>query len=94
MEEFRKGDTIICERNVKNSAGAYVDPDTSIVITIYNSHNSLEVNAQAMAKDSTGKYHYDFDTSNMDIMGEYRVIYTATNSTRVTSAEYRFILEV
>lgn len=91
MDEFYKGDTIICNRNVKNDAGTYVDPATSMQIQIDRiaPHNSFILAATNMTKDSTGKYHYDFQTTSMSV-GEYEATYIATDGTRISQEKDRF----
>ena len=89
------GETVICSLEVKDDAGAYFDPATSMNIVI----NRLIpfaaiITSTAMSKDSTGKYHYDFQTSSSEISkGKYQAIYTATDGTRITIEKEEFELQ-
>ena len=93
MANYNIGETIICERNVKNAAGAYTDPATSMNIVIVRlSPYSEVVTSTAMTKDSTGKYHYDFQTAGKN-SAKYGAIYTATDGTRITIEKDVFELD-
>mgnify|MGYP001619977116 CR=1 FL=1 len=89
---FDLGETVVCWRNVKDENGAYKDPATSMKITITDKNNVVIVNAVAMTKDATGKYHYDWDTAGL-LDGKYEVKYTATDGTRITIEENTVELE-
>ena len=84
MASYHIGETIICWRNVKNEAGAYVDPATAMKISICDPANGAEVANEDMVKDTTGKYHYDYTTTLESLIGKYRVTYTATDGARIT----------
>ena len=90
---FNIGDTIICNRNIKNAAGTLTDPATSMNIAINRTDATLEgiVSSTAMTKDSTGTYHYDFASSGK-FAGGYEVVYTATDGTRITITKDTFSL--
>ena len=76
---FNRGETVICEIEVTvTETGDLVDPATSMNITITNFHHGTEVNNQAMINDSTGKYHYDFNSAIGMPKGQYTVYYTDT----------------
>jgi len=81
---FIRGETIICSVEIKDSDGTLVDPETSMKITIADSTNGAEVDNQAMSKDSTGKYHYDWTSTSANLMGVYKIKYIATNGTRIS----------
>ena len=55
---YHQGETIRQKVHVTDASKTLIDP-TSIVITIIDSESTKKVDAQAMVKDSTGKYHYD-----------------------------------
>lgn len=56
---YYQGETIRQKAYVTDNSGTYIDPDT-IVITITDSEGTKKVDAQAMTKDVTGKYYYDY----------------------------------
>lgn len=89
---FDIGETVICSVEVKNDAGTLVDPATSMKITITDKNKAVVVNAVTMTKDSTGKYHYDCQTTGY-IDGKYEVSYKATDGTRITIERQTFELE-
>lgn len=95
MAIFDIGETVICSVEVRNSAGTLVDPATSMKIGIDQTHpifRSIIAISTDMTKDSTGKYHYDFDSSTATT-GNYKVIYKATDGTRITIERETFTLE-
>jgi uncharacterized protein YfaS (alpha-2-macroglobulin family) len=81
---YQLGETVICSVEVRNAAGTLVDPATSMKITITDNKNGTEVDDQAMTKDETGKYHYDWQTNTITAGGVYYILYTATNGTRIS----------
>ena len=83
---FHTGETVICKIEIRDENETLVDPSTSTKITITDYRNGVEVNNQDMVKDSTGKYHYDWNTPTTAPVGIYRIIYTATDGTRVSIA--------
>lgn len=92
--KFQIGETVICSCEVKDDAGAYKDPITSMQIKINctkpSNHSILA--ATAMTKDSTGKYHYDFASAS-NLAGTYEAVYTATDGSRITIEKDIFDLE-
>jgi len=84
---FHVGETVICSIEVRDADGDLADPATSMKITITNNQNGIEVDAQAMTKDSTGLYHYDWTSAATAPLGVYYIIYTATDGTRVSIAK-------
>ena len=89
MASFDLGETIICSCEVKDDAGAYKDPVTSMKITITGLANIVVVNNVVMTKDSVGKYHYDFDTTSIN-SGMYSAKYIATDGSRITIEKNSF----
>jgi len=81
---YQFGETVICRVEVRNAAGALYDPATSMKITITDNKNGTEVDGVAMTPDSTGLYHYDWQTSAVTAGGVYYMIYKATNGTRIS----------
>ena len=82
---YDAGETIICSVEVKNDAGAYKDPATSMKVGITRSTPSFKsiIDWTAMSKDAVGKYHYDFQSAGCSV-GTYVVSYKATDGTRIT----------
>ena len=68
---YYQGETMPQKVEVRNETGALVDPDT-IVITIVDPEETVEVIAQAMTKDATGKYHYDYLVAADAVVGKWR----------------------
>ncbi len=94
---FQKGGTIICSVEVSNSTGALVDPNsdyTHMKITIKDDSGGTMVDNTAMTRDSTGLYHYDFQTNSASIKrGTFFVQYDATDGTRISSVKDTFRIE-
>ena len=88
---FDIGETVICSCEVKDDAGAYKDPATSMKITVIDKSGIVKVDGVVMTKDAVGKYHYDFATLNM-AEGVYVVRYEATDGTRITIEKDTFSL--
>jgi len=92
MANFVRGETVICSVTVKNSSGTLVDPTTSMKITVTNNINGIEVDDQAMTKDSTGMYHYDWTSAASSEKGNYDVFYKATDGARISITKDAFDL--
>jgi len=92
MSSFDIGETVICSLEVKDDNGDYKDPSTSMKITITDKFNVVKVDSVDMTKDSTGKYHYDCQTTDY-VDGKYDVKYVATDGTRITIQKEIFNLE-
>lgn len=58
-KRYYQGETMRQNVEVTDVDGTLVDPDT-IVITIIDAEETAKETTQAMTKDSTGKYHYDY----------------------------------
>lgn len=80
---FDVGETVICSIEVKNTAGALVNPTTSMTITLYDPDGTVDVSPVGMDNDDVGKYHYDYQTTGK-ATGKYIVLYTATDGARIT----------
>jgi len=87
---FQRGETIICSCEVRNKAGSYVDPATSMTITITNCDDTPVVSNRDMVKDETGKYHYDFDSSGASKKGVCAVYYKAIDGARIAITKNTF----
>ncbi len=94
MANYNQGSTLICSIVVRDSAGDLKNPGTSMQININRLSPSFAavVALTGMTNDSTGMYHYDFDTSSAQV-GSYEVYYTATDDSRITKARDTFNLE-
>lgn len=92
MNKFEDSDTIICWRNVKDiDTGDYVDPDTSMQITIISQMGQEILPATDMTKDSIGHYHYDFQSGGHALL-RYTVKYIAVDGTRKSTEVDEFEL--
>ena len=94
MNIFQKGETVIISCSIMDKEGQAVDPVTSTKIVISDSAGTEKVASTDMTKDATGEYHYDFDTSTMTLMGEYKARITATDGTRKSIYDILFKLEL
>lgn len=56
---YFQGETVRQKADITDLSGAYFDPDP-IVISITDTKGIKKVDVQAMIKDATGKYHYDY----------------------------------
>lgn len=85
MANYEVGETVICSITVKDSSGTAQDPATSMNIVIKRRATGATVVASVAMTDDAGDgaYHYDCATSGFDT-GDYDIIYTATDGTRVT----------
>ena len=93
MALFQIGETVICTIEVRDDAGNYKDPATSMTITITDPHHTVIVDNQAMTKDAVGKYHYDYNSPSTALSGNYTVRYVATDGSRITIEKETFALE-
>jgi len=87
MKSIDVGETAITQVEVKDDAGNYVDPTTSITITIYDGEGNKVVDGVAMTKKATGKYEHDYtvpEEANTESKRKHRVIVDVTDGTRVT----------
>lgn len=85
MDTFRVGTTIICDILVKDDDGALQDAATTMKIKIDKNDGNFEVILALtnMDNDSTGTYHYDFQTAGKD-RGQYIILYVATDGSRLS----------
>jgi uncharacterized protein YfaS (alpha-2-macroglobulin family) len=58
-KRYYQGETMRQSVEVRDTNGTLLDADT-IVISIVDPEGTVQVNTQAMTKDSTGKYRYDY----------------------------------
>ncbi len=96
MATFDLGETVICSITVRDSANALQDPITSMKIVIDkikpNSQTDVVASTNMTDDAGDGAYHYDFQTATASA-GDYRITYTATDSTRITIQKDTFTLE-
>ena len=93
MDKFQNRDTINCWRNVKDcDTGAYIDPSTSMTISIIYSNGTYITTEVNMTKDSMGKYHYYFQSEG-HTAGVYTVKYTAVDGVLKSTLISHFELE-
>lgn len=85
--KYHPGETVICISEVTNDDGDFVNPSTSMTLSITDNRNGKEITDQAMIEDETGKYHYDWQTTASTLLGTYYISYKAVNSSRVSIAK-------
>lgn len=90
MASFQRGETIICSVEVKNAAGTYIDPATSMKITILDPLGVKQVDDQSMTKDDVGKYHRDWTSSATASLGTYKSQFKATDGSRISREDETF----
>ena len=90
---FQAGETAVCSISIYNSAGALVDPATSVTISIWDEAGTKLVDAAAMTNDGVGLDHYNYTTPATGVKGQYKVIYTATDGALITKCVDYFQLE-
>ena len=91
---LERGDTYTHRIKIKDPDDSYalIDPST-VSFSIYDPCNVNLVDAEAMTKDGTGLYHYDYDLDSSATYGMYRVLVTATSgSGEVTITTARIYL--
>ena len=96
MDTFQRGTTVICSIEIYNSAGQLVSPTSLPTIEIWQAEIwEKMVSGVAMEQDDseTGKYHYDYQTTADQLDGRYKVNYTVTNNSRISTAEDWFELK-
>ena len=88
MGVFIQVTTVIGSITVKKANGTLFDPADSMEIEVHRlrPNFSIVTSATAMDKDSTGTYHFDFQTANQE-NGDYRFVYIATDGTRISKGD-------
>ena len=84
MAVLNQGETIVCSVEVRDENNVLKDPVTSMKVRISDPSTAEVVAETAMTKDSTGKYHYDYQCAANALLGTYKVIFTATDGLRIT----------
>lgn len=67
---YHQGETFSQKAHVTDAVKTLIDPDT-IVITIIDSESTKKVDAEAMIKDDTGKYHYYYSIPTNATLGKW-----------------------
>lgn len=93
MATFQQTETVVCSLAVTDQDDVARDPATSMKIYIQDPNGTNVVDGEAMTKDSTGNYHYDYTPDADTTLGQYEVEYVATNGTRVSAQQDSFVLE-
>jgi hypothetical protein len=91
MKTYEVGETSVCYLEIRKSNALY-DPATSIQVTIYKPDGTAET-ITSMTKESTGVYSYDYQTAGKPL-GKYKVFYTVTDGSKITTGRDYFTLEV
>lgn len=73
LDQYYAGTAIRINIDVKDYAGSYMDPDTSIKISVIDPAGTTKVDAVTPEKDETGQYHYNLQTAESDVKGNYLV---------------------
>lgn len=92
MVKLDAGETVVSSLVIRNAAGTLVSPATSMKITIVDPGEAAIATDATMTEDSTGMYHYDYNSSATAAKGIYRVTYTATDGSRITIQKETFEL--
>lgn len=93
MDLFQRTETVVCSLTIKDSTGTLVDPDTSIKVTVTDPDGTAVVDDQAMSKDDTGTYHYDYTPDSDADLGPYVVRYKTVDAGRTTIVKTDFRLQ-
>ena len=80
VTKYERGNTIKTEIDFK-SDGVLTDPSGSkAYVTIYKSDGTVLINRSGATRDSTGEYHYYFNTATTDPLGLYIVQWSGYHS--------------
>jgi len=79
MREYIRGETVEIYAEVTNQAGSYVDPSTSITVTITDPNDTDQVDTQAMTKSDTGKYVYRYTIDSDGTIGWWKALVIVTD---------------
>ena len=96
MIKFQLGETVVVTHTVqKKVAGVWedYDPATSVKVSVYKAGVATAIVSDiAMTRDSTGNYHYDFQTVGQTV-GKYRARIIDTDGTRIVYKDGVFSME-
>ena len=95
MRDFKRGETVELYAEVKDQAGAFVDPATSITITVVDSAGTSKVSVSAMTKTDTGKYSYYYTIASDAALGWWTsTVITTDTGSKITIASCGFEVTV
>jgi len=90
MEQFHAGETAVV-RSEHKVDGVFVDPDTSITVSIYDPQNGAEITDGTMASSGeAGKHYYNYDIDTDSTYGVYRAIVKVVHVDRTTKERVEF----
>jgi 2-keto-4-pentenoate hydratase/2-oxohepta-3-ene-1,7-dioic acid hydratase in catechol pathway len=85
MKSFERGETVVLDITLRDhQTQELIDPGTYVKCTITGPTGAVVVNAQAMSKWSTGRYHYDYTSAVDAVLGVYQVLFDISDLGRVT----------
>ena len=85
IKKYEAGTALRIITEIRNVSNVLADPD-SVKVSIIDPADVLKVTQATMTKDSTGVYHYDYQTSASDSVGLYTIkIYSVSGA--LTSIE-------
>lgn len=78
LDSYYAGTAIRINIEVKDYNGGYMDPAT-LKISIIDPAGTTKINEATPIKDDTGKYHYNYQSAESDVKGNYLVKPAATS---------------
>lgn len=90
LTEYPRGKTHITSIDITDSSGNYTDPASTTCG--YIRPDATTVAAAAMSKDSTGKYHHDYDISANSLQGVWTSRVTAVTGARTDISDIKFLV--
>lgn len=76
---YQCGETVPVWAEVKNWAGAFVNPSQGVKVTIYNPSGVKKATDEAMTESETGKYVFNYASQVEDEKGWWRTDGIATD---------------
>lgn len=86
--KFLAKSTIWIRAYVYNAAGALVDAETSIKVTLVDAGGTTQVDEQGMDKAATGTYDYYYTTASDCAEGWWNGEVWTVDTTKVSSASF------
>ena len=91
---FYRGVTVRLYVECRNYlTNALADPSTTQTVTLQDSEGTSILAAQALTKDATGKYYYEYTTTSSSPCGRWVGYFTMTSGTTVSNAKFSFDVE-
>ena len=90
---FYRGETIRASCEVRTVTAQLYDP-TSVSVSVYTEKGATVINAQALSKDSQGKYSGSFAAAATWDRGRYRVLFAMVAGSDTVYDGDEFDLEV